>query len=120
MPDDWVRVTTRADLDAAVERVLAELLTRAVRPALCDVVPAPSAKPPAGPDVSVWLTTQEAAAAAKCGPKMIYREVKRGRLRAARLGGRGGAIRIHRDWITQWLENSATPIAVTVGRAVRR
>lgn len=59
---------------------------------------------------SPWLTVEESRRMAKCGSKLIYREIKAGRLRAARLGGRSGAIRIHRSWISEWLERSATPI----------
>ena len=43
---------------------------------------------PSGPpgDPSEWLTVNEAAKVVKCGRRLIYREVKVGRLRAARLG----------------------------------
>jgi excisionase family DNA binding protein len=65
---------------------------------------------PLTPEPSPWLTVEESRHLAKCGAKLIYREIKAGRLRAARLGGRSGAIRIHRTWITEWLEFSAAPI----------
>jgi len=61
---------------------------------------------------SPWLTVEEARRVAKCGAKLIYREIKAGRLRAARLGGRSGSIRIHESWISQWLEASATPVEI--------
>jgi excisionase family DNA binding protein len=64
------------------------------------------------PELSPWLTTEESRRVAKCGLKLLYREIQAGRLRAARLGGRSGAIRIHESWITEWLERSATPIEV--------
>jgi len=70
------------------------------------------------PDPSPWLTVEEARRLAKCGDKLLYREIKAGRLRAARLGGRSGGIRIHRDWVTQWLERGATPLEI-VSRAAR-
>ena len=35
-----------------------------------------------------WLTVRQAAQRAQCGVKLIYREVKAERLRAARVGGR--------------------------------
>ena len=63
-------------------------------------------------DASPWLTTEESRRVAKCGLKLLYRAIKRGDLRAARLGGRSGAIRIHRDWVDQWLERCATPIEI--------
>jgi len=63
-------------------------------------------------DAGAWLTIEEARQVVKCGPKLLYRAVQRGDLRAARLGGRSGAIRIHRDWITEWLERSAQPIEI--------
>ena len=49
-----------------------------------------------------WLTVTEACAVAKVGHKLLYREIKAGRLRAARIGGRRD-IRIHHDWIGEWL-----------------
>ena len=72
---------------------------------------------PQTPDTnSPWLTVTEACDIAKVGPKTIYREVKAGRLRAARIGDRRD-IRIHRDWIDAWLAASAEPIEI---RPVRR
>lgn len=64
-----------------------------------------------------WLTVAECCPIAKCGKQLIYREIKAGRLRAARIGNRR-ELRIHRDWIDQWLEASAKPIDVTPRRIV--
>jgi len=64
------------------------------------------------PELSPWLTIEESRQRVKVGPKLLYREIKAGRLRAARLGGRSGAIRIHETWITEWLERSAAPIEI--------
>lgn len=58
-----------------------------------------------------WRTVPQAAKAAQCGPKMIYDEVRKGRLRAARIGGRRD-LRIHQRWIDEWLEAAATPVEV--------
>jgi excisionase family DNA binding protein len=55
----------------------------------------------------VWLTVTQAAAWAQCGPKMIYRAVKTGRLRAAVIGGRR-ELRFRLEWIDNWLDASAT------------
>ena len=57
---------------------------------------------------SPWLTVAEAAAIAKCGKRLVYREVKARRLRAARIGLRRD-LRIHRDWVDEWLEACAEP-----------
>lgn len=51
---------------------------------------------------SPWLTAREAATRAKCGPRLIYRAVAAGQLRAARIGA-GRAVRIHIDWVDEWL-----------------
>ncbi len=64
---------------------------------------------------SDWLTIKESCPVAKCGPKLIYREIKAGRLRAARIGGRRD-LRIHRSWIDEWLMRCATPIEITPRR----
>ncbi len=48
-------------------------------------------------DISPWLTVKEASRRAKCGAKLIYREIKARRLRAARIGNRRD-LRIHIEW----------------------
>lgn len=63
-------------------------------------------------DPSPWRTVKETAARVGCGVKLVYREIKAGRLRAARLGGRSGAIRVHVDWIDQWLNESTRWVEV--------
>ena len=54
-----------------------------------------------------WLTVKEAAARARCGSKLIYREVRAGRLRAARVGGRR-ELRFLDSWIDEWLVRCST------------
>ncbi len=54
-----------------------------------------------------WLTVKEAAARARCGSKLIYREVRAGRLRAARVGGRR-ELRFLDQWIDEWLVRCST------------
>ena len=56
---------------------------------------------------SPWLTVHEAAERCKCGVKVIYREVKAGRLRAARIGGRR-ELRLLAAWVDEWLIASTT------------
>ena len=51
---------------------------------------------------SPWFTAEEAAERARCGVKVIYREVRAGRLRAARIGGRR-ELRFLPEWIDEWL-----------------
>ncbi len=65
---------------------------------------------------SPWLTPREAASRARVGTKVIYREVKAGRLRAARIGGRRD-LRILEQWVDDWLVASAAPVEII--RAVR-
>jgi excisionase family DNA binding protein len=64
------------------------------------------------PEASPWLTIEEARRDVKVSAKLLYRAIHRGDLRAARLGGRSGAIRIHRTWIMEWLERSAQPVEI--------
>ena len=59
------------------------------------------------PAQSPWLKVRDAAARARCGVKVIYREVNAGRLRAARIGGRR-ELRVREDWLDQWLTGSVT------------
>lgn len=60
-------------------------------------------------DNIMWLTVKEAANRARVGIKTIYREAKKGRLRASKVGGRR-ELRLKKEWIDQWLE-STTPVA---------
>ena len=57
---------------------------------------------------SPWLTVTEAADRARCGVRLIYREVRASRLRAARVGGRR-ELRIRAEWIDRWLDVHTTP-----------
>jgi excisionase family DNA binding protein len=66
--------------------------------------------------LAIWLTVLQAAAVAQVGKKTIYRECAAGRLRHAKIGARRD-IRIHRDWIDQWLLASSTPIEVVPRRS---
>jgi excisionase family DNA binding protein len=52
---------------------------------------------------------REAAKYAKVSVGTLYREVREGRLRAARIGGRR-ELRFRPAWIDEWLENWATPV----------
>jgi excisionase family DNA binding protein len=54
-----------------------------------------------------WLTTLEAADRACCGPKTVRRAVRRGRLRAARMGN--GELRFLESWIDEWLVDQLMP-----------
>ena len=63
-----------------------------------------------------WLTIPESCLVAKCSAKLLYREIKLGRLRAARTNGRRGSIRIRHDWIDEWLQASAGLVEVTTLR----
>ena len=64
---------------------------------------------------SDWLTVEQARNIAQCGAKLLYREIKAGRLRAARIGGRRD-LRIQRSWIDEWLTRCATPIEIAPRR----
>ena len=58
-----------------------------------------------------WLTTDDVVSRLRCGPKQIYRAVKTGKLRAARIGDRGD-YRFRPQWVDDWLERSATPVEI--------
>lgn len=55
-----------------------------------------------------WRKPKEAAARAQTCVDVIYREVRAGRLKAARVGGRR-ELRFRDEWIDAWLEASTTP-----------
>lgn len=56
--------------------------------------------------VTTWLTVREAAAYSKCATKTLYRAIRQGGLKAARVGGRRKIV-LKREWIDAYLEASA-------------
>lgn len=60
------------------------------------------------PSPAIWLTAADVAEQLKLGIKVIYRAVKRGRLRAARIDGRG-LYRFRQEWVDAWVESCVTP-----------
>ena len=59
-----------------------------------------------------WLTVLGVCAVADVRAKLIYREIKAGRLRAARIGSRRGPVRVHRSWVQAWLEAASMPVEI--------
>ena len=53
--------------------------------------------------ISPWLTAAEATDRARCGERMIYAEIKVGRLKAARIWGRR-EYRLLPEWVDEWLQ----------------
>jgi excisionase family DNA binding protein len=58
---------------------------------------------------NVWLTLRQAAARAAVSEGTIKREIRRGRVRVARVGGRR-SLRFRAQWIDAWLEGCSTPV----------
>jgi excisionase family DNA binding protein len=54
-----------------------------------------------------WIGVNEAARRARCGVKLLYREIRAGRLQAARVGGRR-ELRLRAEWIDAWLNAQTT------------
>ncbi|HXG89317.1 MAG TPA: helix-turn-helix domain-containing protein [Vicinamibacterales bacterium] len=65
---------------------------------------------------SPWLTASEAAEYLKRGRRFVLREVHAGRLRAARIGGRG-EILTRGEWCDQYVTDQASPVAVASRRS---
>jgi hypothetical protein len=62
-----------------------------------------------------WKTLTQAGARVHRGRRFLLREIHAGRLRAARIGGRG-EILTRDEWIDQWVEDQATPVLVNARR----
>ena len=62
-----------------------------------------------------WRTLQQGAQRVHRGKRFLANEIKKGRLRAARVGGRGEYL-LRDEWIDQWLEDLATPVVLNVRR----
>ena len=65
---------------------------------------------------SPWKTLKQGAKRAHRGPRFLAREIRAGRLRAARVGGRGEDL-LRDEWIDAWLEDLARPVEVVRRRA---
>jgi hypothetical protein len=62
-----------------------------------------------------WLNLALAAQYERRSKRFISNEVRAGRLRAARVGGRGELL-FRREWLDEHLESLATPVIVTARR----
>ena len=58
-----------------------------------------------------WLLLAEGAARLRVHEATLRRAIKRGQLRAARVGGRK-SIRLRASWCDAWLEQTTTPVEV--------
>lgn len=54
-----------------------------------------------------WLKIADAAKRAQCGEATIRREVRAGRLRAVKVGGRR-CLRLQAEWVDEWLQAGST------------
>ena len=59
------------------------------------------------PLATPWFTVDEAANYLRTGRRLVYAEVSRKRLKAARVGARG-QLRFHRNWLDAYLDSCAT------------
>lgn len=62
-----------------------------------------------------WMTAAEAAAYLKRGRRFVLREIKAGRLRAARVGHRGEVL-TRSEWLDAWVSDQTEPIPITPAR----
>ena len=68
--------------------------------------------------LSPWLNAKQAGEYIGKGRRFILNEVRTGRLRAARCGGRGEVL-TRAEWLDEWVEDRAAPVAVSTGRRLR-
>ncbi len=66
-------------------------------------------------NLSPWLTAAEAGEYLKRSKRYIHAEIKKGRIRAARVGGKK-EILTRREWLDQFIEDEAAPVMVAVRR----
>lgn len=64
-----------------------------------------------GAESDPWLTLEQASKLVQAHQATLRREIRRARLRAARIGGRR-SIRLRRSWLETWLEATTTPMEV--------
>ena len=97
--------TLPPDVFEAVVNGLADTLIRDYRERWRRGGPEPNTKPnPSAVAVSpMWLKIADAANRAQCSEATIRREVRAGRLRAVRVGGRK-SLRFRAEWVDEWLQ----------------
>jgi excisionase family DNA binding protein len=61
-------------------------------------------------EAAEWATVAQAARAVQAGRRTIYNAIRDGSLRAAAVNERGD-LRIHRDWLRDWLERRTAVVA---------
>ena len=66
-------------------------------------------RPGTGMDDDPWLTLKQGSRVVQAHEATLRREIRAGRLRCARVGGRK-SIRLRRSWLDTWLEASTTPM----------
>jgi excisionase family DNA binding protein len=64
---------------------------------------------------SPWLTAEAAGDYLHRSKRFVLREIKAGRLKAAKLGGRGDVL-VRREWLDEYVEAQSQPVMVTVRR----
>ena len=102
--------TLPPDVFESVVKALADTLIRDYRERWSRGGPEPSTKanPSAVAASPTWLKIADAAKRAQCGEATIRREVRAGRLRAVKVGGRR-SLRFRAEWIDDWLQAGSTP-----------
>jgi len=71
------------------------------------------------PSSSPWMNLAEAAEYARRGRRSLAREIKAGRLKAARVGGRGEYL-TRAAWVDDWLTGLSTEVMVVPRRRSSR
>ena len=66
-----------------------------------------------------WLSVPAVADALNIGPRTIYKAIKAGDLRAAKINGRGD-LRIARVWLLAFMEKQALKVALDAANIERR
>jgi len=67
------------------------------------------------PKDSPWRTADQGGKRIGKGPRFVQREIRAGRMRGARIGGRGEYL-TQDPWIDEWVEKYMKPVEIIVRR----
>lgn len=95
--------------EQALVVALVTAIVRELRSQKATVEPSKSVEQATAPIASKWLSVKAAAAYLGRSKRVLYKEVKAGRMKAAHVGDSGTRLMFNVKWLDEWAESMAEP-----------